>query len=43
MVLSPEHPLVDTVTTPEQKHAVEQYRAQCASKSALERTDLSKE
>ena len=43
MVLSPEHPLVDTVTTPEQKHAVEQYRAQCASKSDLERTDISKE
>ena len=43
MVLSPEHPLVDTVTTPEQKHAVEQYRAQCASKSDLERTDLSQE
>lgn len=43
MVLSPEHPLVDTVTTPEQKHAVEQYRSQCASKSDLERTDLSKE
>lgn len=43
MVLSPEHPLVDTVTTPEQTHAVEQYRAQCASKSDLERTDLSKE
>lgn len=43
MVLSPEHPLVDTVTTPEQKHAVKQYRAQCASKSDLERTDLSKE
>lgn len=43
MVLSPEHPLVDTITTPEQKDAVEQYRAQCASKSDLERTDLSKE
>ena len=43
MVLSPEHPLVDTVTTPEQKHAVEQYRAQCASKSDLERTELNKE
>ena len=42
MVLSPEHPLVDTVTTPEQKHAVEQYRAQCASKSDLERTDHTK-
>ncbi len=25
MVLSPEHPLVDTITTPEQKDAVEQY------------------
>ena len=43
MVLSPEHPLVDTITTPEQKDAVEQYRAQCASKSDLERTALSKE
>ena len=43
MVLSPEHPLVDAVTTTEQKNAVEQYRAQCASKSELERTDLSKE
>ena len=43
MVLSPEHPLVDTITTPEHKDAVEQYRAQCASKSDLERTDLSKE
>lgn len=43
MVLSPEHPLVDAVTTPEQKNAVEQYCAQCASKSDLERTDLSKE
>ena len=43
MVLSPEHPLVDAVTTPERKEAVEQYRAQCASKSDLERTDLSKE
>lgn len=43
MVLSPEHPLVDAVVTPEQKNAVEQYRAQCATKSDLERTDLSKE
>lgn len=43
MVLSPEHPLVDAVTVPEQKNAVEQYRTQCASKSDLERTDLSKE
>lgn len=43
MVLSPEHPLVDSVTTPEQKEAVEQYRSQCATKSDLERTDLSKE
>ena len=34
---------MDAVTTPERKEAVEQYRAQCASKSDLERTDLSKE
>ena len=37
MVLSPEHPLVDAVTTPERKEAVEQYRAQHDS---LVRIDL---
>jgi leucyl-tRNA synthetase len=43
MVLSPEHPLVDELTTAAQKRAVEDYRKLIGSKSDLERTDLSKE
>ncbi len=43
MVLAPEHPLVDTITTPEQKGAVEAYRKKASAKSDLERTDLAKE
>ncbi|HUQ71784.1 MAG TPA: leucine--tRNA ligase [Planctomycetaceae bacterium] len=43
MVLSPEHPLVDQITTPEQRAAVEAYRQQAALKSDLDRTDLAKE
>lgn len=43
MVLSPEHELVDAITTSEQRGAVEAYRAACAGKSDLERTDLAKE
>jgi len=39
VVLSPEHPLLDQVTTEEQRSAVESYRAQIASKSDLERTE----
>jgi leucyl-tRNA synthetase len=42
MVLSPEHPLVETLTTPEQHEAVRQYKAAVANKSDLERTDLAK-
>ena len=42
MVVSPEHPLVDTLTTLEQKNAVEAYIEQAARKSDLERTDLAK-
>jgi leucyl-tRNA synthetase len=42
MVLAPEHPLVEALTTPAQKEAVAQYRAQTARKSDLERTELSK-
>jgi leucyl-tRNA synthetase len=42
MVLSPEHPLVNAVTTPEQRAAVDSYVAQAAGKSDLERTDLAK-
>jgi leucyl-tRNA synthetase len=43
MVLAPEHPLVDKIATPEQRAAVEAYRAAAARKSDLERTELAKE
>lgn len=42
-VLSPEHELVDVLTTPECKQAVEEYKAMAAAKSDLERTELNKE
>jgi leucyl-tRNA synthetase len=43
MVLAPEHPLVDQLTTPDRRSAVQEYRGQVGSKSDLERTDLAKE
>jgi leucyl-tRNA synthetase len=43
MILAPEHPLVSTIRTAEQKEAVEKYRAAVASKSDLDRTELNKE
>ena len=43
MVLSPEHPLVDKLTTAEQAEAIAQYRINAAKKSDLERTDLAKD
>ena len=43
MVLSPEHPLVEKITTAEQRDAVTAYVAAAARKSDLERTDLAKE
>ncbi|GEL77941.1 leucine--tRNA ligase [Tenuibacillus multivorans] len=42
-VLSPEHPLVDDITTDEQRDAVNQYLDEIQTKSELERTDLAKE
>ncbi len=42
-VLAPEHPYVDAITTDEYKQAVADYKKACASKSDLERTELSKE
>ncbi|AMX82551.1 leucine--tRNA ligase [Geobacillus subterraneus] len=42
-VLAPEHPLVEKITTPEQKQAVDAYLKEVQSKSDLERTDLAKE
>jgi leucyl-tRNA synthetase len=43
MIVSPEHPLVSAITTPDQSDAVEKYRAAIASKSDLDRTELNKE
>ena len=43
MVLAPEHKLVDAITTPAQRPAVEAYKAEVAKKSDLERTELAKE
>ena len=42
-VLSPEHELVDVLTSTECKQAVEEYKAMAAAKSDLERTELNKE
>jgi leucyl-tRNA synthetase len=43
MVLAPENPLVDQITTEEQRGSISQYRTTIAAKSDLERTDLAKE
>lgn len=43
MVLAPEHPLVNRVTTAEQKAAVQLYQKQASGKSDLDRTDLNKD
>ena len=42
-VLSPEHELVDNITTDEYREKVLEYKNICASKSDLERTELNKE
>lgn len=41
-VMAPEHPLVSSITTDENKEQVEMYIKECFSKSDLERTDLNK-
>jgi leucyl-tRNA synthetase len=43
VVIAPEHPLVDSIVTPQQKTAVDFYRELSANKSDLERTELNKE
>ena len=42
-VLSPEHPLVDKITTSQYADKVKEYKKQCASKSEMERTELNKD
>ena len=41
--LSPEHPLVDIITTKDNKNAVKKYCEEATRKSDLDRTDLAKE
>jgi len=43
MVIAPEHPLVPSLTTPEQRQAVDEYKRKASGKSDLERTDLAKD
>lgn len=43
MVLAPEHPLVDQLTTPEHKASVEAYREASKRKSEIERTATDRE
>lgn len=43
VVLAPEHPLVDQLSTPPQKTVVEEYKRGAALKSDMERTELAKE
>lgn len=43
MVLSPEHPLVEKLTSPEQAQAVKAYQAQAARQSDIEREAVDKE
>jgi leucyl-tRNA synthetase len=43
MVMSPEHPLVNVITTEENRAAVEGYKEEASKKSDLDRTDLAKD
>lgn len=42
MVIAPEHPLVDQITTPDCRDAVKRYQDEAARKSDFERTELAK-
>jgi leucyl-tRNA synthetase len=43
MVIAPEHPLVDKITTPSQKEKVESFIKETSLKTDLERTELNKD
>jgi leucyl-tRNA synthetase len=43
MVLAPEHPLVDRLTTPEQREAVEAYQEQASRQTEVERASTERE
>ena len=42
-VLSPEHSLVDLITTSDKKDEVDKYKQECSMKSDMERTELNKD
>ena len=43
MVIAPEHPLVDTITTDQHKDRVAEYRKEAATKNEMQRTELNKD
>ena len=43
MVISPENPLVEQITTAENREKVKKYQKSCSKKSELERTELNRE
>jgi len=43
MVISPEHPLVDALTTDENRQAIQDYRVAASAKNQFDRTDDTKE
>jgi leucyl-tRNA synthetase len=43
MVMAPEHPLVDVITTAQYRQVIADYKEQAARKSDLDRTDLAKD
>ena len=42
MVIAPEHPIVDTITTDHNKEKVESYRKESKTKNEMQRTELNK-
>ena len=43
MVISPEHPIVDTITTDQNKQKIADYRKESATKNEMQRTELNKD
>jgi len=43
MVIAPEHPIVDTITTDQNKQKIADYRKESATKNEMQRTDLNKD
>ena len=43
VVIAPEHPLVDKLTTPEQKESVEKYKYECSKQKEIDRLSTTRE